>query len=84
MEIRDCKIYLSPTKDKRNQQVTISLKDRYISMPGKRLIAVQGGHNSLLIKSTTEVLAHQWFMTLSQYCFVAPMMEGTLLFAILS
>ena len=57
-------------------QAAIPLKNRYISMPGKRLIAVQGGHNSLVLKCTSEVLAHQWFMTLSQYCFVAPMMEG--------
>ena len=76
IEVRDCTIYVSPNKDKRTQKVTIPLKNRYISMPGKRLIAIQGGHNSLLVKCGTEVLTHQWFMTLSQYCYVAPMMEG--------
>ena len=45
-------------------------------MPEKKLVAIEDNSSSVVIKAPSEVRAHKWFMTLSQYCFVAPTMEG--------
>ena len=76
IEIRDYSMFISPVKGKKEHQVTISLKKKYISMPRKKIVAVHGGPRNLLIKSSSEITAHHWFLSLSQYCYVAPMMDG--------
>ena len=68
---------MSPTASNRTQPVTNrSLQNQFISMPEKKIVAIEDNLSCLAIKSSTEVKAHKWFMTLSQYCFVAPTMEG--------
>lgn len=76
VEVRDKMMTIAHSRDKRDKQITVSLKKRYISMPRKRIVAIQGGPNTILLKCSSEIQAHQWLMTLSQYSYLAPSMEG--------
>ena len=72
-------MYISPFKESKHKRVTVSLKKKYVSMPRKKIVALHGGPRTLFIKSTSEIEAHHWLMTFSQYCYVAPMMDGRFL-----
>ena len=61
---------------KRSEAATKPLQNNYISMPGKRLVAIEDNWSCVVIKAPNEARAHQWFMALSQYCFAAPTMAG--------
>ena len=76
VDVRENVMYISPGKESKVNRVTVSLKKKYVSMPRKKIVAVHGGPRTLLIKATSEVDAYHWLMTLSQYCYLAPMMDG--------
>ena len=76
VDIRENVMYIASGKESNENRVTISLKKKYVSMPRKKIVAIHGGPKTLLIRSTSEIDAYHWMMALSQYCYVAPMMDG--------
>ena len=76
IEVSSGVLNVAPSRGQRKQFKSKSLKDCYVSMPSKKQVAIENQTSLITIKAPTEARAHQWFMTLSQYCFVAPMMEG--------
>ena len=83
VQLRDGKLFVTTSRENKDDQVTISLKRRFLSMPRKKVIVVHGGPSNLLIKCSTEIQTYQWTMALSQYCYIAPTMEGKIVYAYL-
>ena len=78
IEVLDGVLYICPSKQQRNRQTTTSLADSFISITGKRCIVIENQRDGLIIRTNSEVQAQKWLMVLSQYCFVAPSIEGRL------
>ncbi|CAK8672536.1 unnamed protein product [Clavelina lepadiformis] len=76
IEVQDGVLRIAASRKTRNQHQTISLSNHYIAKEAKKMVALYGNPKVYVIKSSSEVRAHEWLLALSQYCYIAPIMEG--------
>jgi len=59
-----------------SRSASIPLTGRYVALESKRMVVIQGNDGLYVLRPSSEVRAYKWLVALSQYCFMAPTMEG--------
>nr|XP_002131479.1 uncharacterized protein LOC100187308 isoform X1 [Ciona intestinalis]XP_026690642.1 uncharacterized protein LOC100187308 isoform X1 [Ciona intestinalis] len=76
VEVIDGNLRISTSRETRNQANVVALASRFVCMETKRNVAIQDGASTFVIRAPSDTSALKWLLILSQYCFVAPIMEG--------
>nr|CAB3263065.1 uncharacterized protein LOC100187308 [Phallusia mammillata] len=76
LEVKDGVMRVATTRANLAQSTAIPLTNRYVSIERKRIVVIQGNDGLYALRASGGIQAYEWLLAFSQFCFVAPSMEG--------